>query len=69
MASEPRTEKRHLLPGTAPLAELTEQLHERREACHGEGAGTGHLSPRVPSLSIGLLGKYISRSHTSNKHP
>ncbi len=26
------TEKRHLLPGTAPLTELTEQLHERREA-------------------------------------
>jgi len=26
------TEKRHLLPGTAPLADLNAQLHERREA-------------------------------------
>jgi acetyl-CoA carboxylase carboxyltransferase component len=32
MATDPETEKRHKLPGTAPLAELTEQLHERREA-------------------------------------
>ena len=31
MAAE-GTEKRHLLPGTAPLAELTAQLHERRAA-------------------------------------
>jgi acetyl-CoA carboxylase carboxyltransferase component len=33
MATDPGIEKReHLLPGTAPLTELTEQLHERREA-------------------------------------
>ncbi len=32
IATEPDTEKRHLLPGTTPLAELTEQLHERRAA-------------------------------------
>jgi acetyl-CoA carboxylase carboxyltransferase component len=31
MAAE-ETEKRHLLPGTAPLSELNDQLHERREA-------------------------------------
>src|SRR6202007_1523985 len=31
MAAE-ETEKRHALPGTAPLAELTAQLHERRAA-------------------------------------
>ncbi len=30
--AEADTEKRHLLPGTAPLADLTEQLHERRAA-------------------------------------
>jgi acetyl-CoA carboxylase carboxyltransferase component len=30
--ADQETEKRHLLPGTAPLAELNEQLHERREA-------------------------------------
>ena len=28
--SEPETD-RHLLPGTAPLTELTKQLHGRRE--------------------------------------
>jgi acetyl-CoA carboxylase carboxyltransferase component len=32
MAADPDTEKRHKLPGTAPLTELNEQLHERREA-------------------------------------
>jgi acetyl-CoA carboxylase carboxyltransferase component len=32
MAADPGTEKSHLLPGTAPLTELTEQLHERRDA-------------------------------------
>jgi len=32
MAAEQDTGKRHLLPGTAPLADLTEQLHQRREA-------------------------------------
>ena len=26
-----QVERKHLLPGTAPLTELTEQLHERRE--------------------------------------
>jgi acetyl-CoA carboxylase carboxyltransferase component len=30
--SDADTEKRHLLPGTAPLTELNDQLHERREA-------------------------------------
>src|SRR6201989_3495859 len=30
--SDQETEKRHLLPGTAPLTELNDQLHERREA-------------------------------------
>ncbi len=35
--SDQDTEKRHLLPGTAPLAELTEQLHERRAAALGGG--------------------------------
>jgi acetyl-CoA carboxylase carboxyltransferase component len=30
--SDAETEKRHLLPGTAPLTELNDQLHERREA-------------------------------------
>ena len=32
MAADPETEKRHLLPGTAPLTELNDQLHERRDA-------------------------------------
>ncbi len=32
MAADADTGKRHLLPGTAPLSELNEQLHERREA-------------------------------------
>ena len=32
MAADQDTEKRHLLPGTAPLADLNAQLHERREA-------------------------------------
>jgi acetyl-CoA carboxylase carboxyltransferase component len=32
MAADPDTEKRHLLPGTAPLTELNDQLHERRDA-------------------------------------
>jgi acetyl-CoA carboxylase carboxyltransferase component len=32
MATEPGAEKRHLLPGTAPLTELNDQLHERRDA-------------------------------------
>jgi acetyl-CoA carboxylase carboxyltransferase component len=33
MAADPGTEKReHLLPGTAPLTELNDQLHERRDA-------------------------------------
>jgi acetyl-CoA carboxylase carboxyltransferase component len=30
--SDADTEKRHLLPGTAPLTELNDQLHERRDA-------------------------------------
>jgi len=30
--ADQETEKRHLLPGTAPLADLNEQLHERRAA-------------------------------------
>jgi acetyl-CoA carboxylase carboxyltransferase component len=30
--SDAETEKRHLLPGTAPLTELNDQLHERRDA-------------------------------------
>jgi acetyl-CoA carboxylase carboxyltransferase component len=32
MAADADTGKRHLLPGTAPLNELTDQLHERRAA-------------------------------------
>jgi len=34
MAADPGTDKRHLLPGTAPLTELTDQLHERRDAAN-----------------------------------
>ena len=30
--SDAKAEKRHLLPGTAPLTELNDQLHERRDA-------------------------------------
>ncbi|MBS1887029.1 MAG: acyl-CoA carboxylase subunit beta [Actinobacteria bacterium] len=37
MAGDADTENRHLLPGAAPLADLTEQLHERRAAAFRGG--------------------------------
>jgi acetyl-CoA carboxylase carboxyltransferase component len=42
MAAE-ETEKRHLLPGTAPLTELNDQLHERREAA-SRGGGEAKIA-------------------------
>ena len=39
MATEEQ-EQQHLLPGAAPLGELTEQLHERREKAKLGGGET-----------------------------